>query len=368
MLINLLIVVLILVSAVKVKCEPLPVSSSTRCDALDIPDAPMRAFRQSDGSIRAFATHYRNRSLIGTSLDSLARDCSVAYEGSLDTDPLHHDYKTWIAATWLSDEGEVYALGHNEYQAHEIPGACAFVDYRSCWYNSIVLLKSHDSGKTFHRVSGKAQGVVIAPDFSSMEGQGHPRGFTSPTNIVRWKNYLYALVGFSGLNERDTGRCVLRTSLDISLDSWSVLTDDGFVAPVRAISRERRRAPCLKIQGINGFVGSVSRLAGTDLFVAAAAEDVGFGGQIVAYYSQDLVRWRYRQVLAQLPLFWSGKCDSGHRYSYPSLLDDKSSSVNFDVIGLDPTLFLSRSDCRVGLNRALTRVSVHLSPPERWAE
>jgi len=102
------------------------VVAAEKCDALDIPDAPLRAFRTPDGSITAFATHYRNRSLVGRGFDTLAKDCSVAYEGSLDPDPSHFDYKTWIAATWIADDGSVVALGHNEYQAHELPGRCRF--------------------------------------------------------------------------------------------------------------------------------------------------------------------------------------------------------------------------------------------------
>src|ERR1700712_2954343 len=74
------------------------VVSAEKCDALDIPDAPLRAFRTPDGSITAFATHYRNRAFGGRSFDTMAKNCSVAYEGSLDPDPSHFDYKTWITA------------------------------------------------------------------------------------------------------------------------------------------------------------------------------------------------------------------------------------------------------------------------------
>ena len=173
------------------------VVSAEKCDALDIPDAPLRAFRTPDGSITAFATHYRNRALVGRSFGTMAKNCSVAYEGSLNPDPSHFDYKTWITATWIADDGSVVALGHNEYQAHELAGRCRFSDYSSCWYNSLVLLKSNDFGRTFHRFdhSNKA---LVAPDFVETLGQGHPRGYTSPTNLVRWGDYLYTLVGYSG--------------------------------------------------------------------------------------------------------------------------------------------------------------------------
>jgi hypothetical protein len=337
------------------------VIAAEKCDALDIPDAPLRAFRTPDGSITAFATHYRNRALVGRGFDALAKDCSVAYEGSLDPDPSHFDYKTWIAATWIADDGSVVALGHNEYQAHELPGRCRFSDYSSCWYNSLVLLKSDDFGRTFHRFD-QSKEALVAPDFVETLGQGHPRGYTSPTNLVRWGDYLYTLVGYSGPEKGDSGRCVLRTRLPVTADSWELLTSGGFVSPNKNPYGDNSGIHCAYVMGMRGFVGSIAKLATTDLFIATVAEDSD-GGSIVAYFSDDLVHWRDRQVLQKVPLFWSANCPLGKRFSYPSLIDESSASPNFDQIGPTPTLYLVQGGCKVGTNLALVKTRLEIRPP-----
>lgn len=330
------------------------------CDNLDLPDAPLRAFRLPDGSITAFATHYRNRALKGAGFESLVENCSVVYEGKLDPDPSHFDYKTWITATWISDDGTIFALGHNEYQAHELPGRCQFSDYASCWYNSIVLLRSDDRGMTFYRVSEKP---ILAPDFRDTVGQGHPRGYTSPTNIVRWGDYLYTLVGYSGVDKNDRKRCVVRSSLPITDQSWSILTDEGFVSPNRDPYSSSAQVRCTPISGMKGFVGSIARLADQDIFVATVAEDDEAGGSVVIYFSDDLVHWRNRQILKHLSLFWSRRCSQDHRYTYPSLVDESSPMPNFDQVGGAPTLYLVQGACKVGADRALVRTRVQIVGP-----
>ena len=341
--------------------EEISVVSAEKCDALDIPDASLRAFRTPNGSITAFATHYRNRALIGRSFETMKKNCAVVYEGSLDPDSSHFNYKTWIAATWLSDDGSVIALGHNEYQAHELPGHCRFTDYRSCWYNSIVLLKSDDLGRTFHRLDQKE--AVVAPEFTDAIGQGHPRGYTSPTNLVRWGDYLYTLVGYSGSEKGDTGRCLLRTRLPVTSDSWEIRTSEGFVHPNKSpYEAGGSKVHCLYATGMPGFVGSIARLAGTNLFVAAVAEDID-GGNIVTYFSEDLIHWNDRQVLEKLPLFWSKDCSLGKRFSYPSLIDESSASPNFDVIGRTAELYMVQGGCKVGSDLKLVKTSVTIPLP-----
>lgn len=339
------------------------VATEHKCDDVDLPDTSLRAFRLADGSIRAFATHYRNRALSGSSFATLRESCSIVYEGARDPDPSHFNYKTWIAATWLAEDGSVFALGHNEYQAQEIAGRCAFRDYLSCWYNSILLLRSVDSGRTFHRY-GRHGGLLLAPDYVDTLGQGHPRGYTNPTNLIRSGDFVYSLVAYAGLDPKDRGRCVLRSSLPINADSWQLLTNDGFAKPNGSPFQSKSQLRCRYIEGVNGYVGSLAKVAGSDLFVAVVAEDDSAGGSIVAYFSRDLLHWRSRQVLLNVSLFWSSVCSSGYRYSYPSLVDEKSTAPNFDEIGSSATLYLVRSACKAGTDRALVKTDVKLQLPQ----
>src|SRR4051812_37748612 len=70
-----------------------------RCEELELPDAPLRAFRRSDGAVVAFATHYLNRHLIGPAPAKLSLDCHIVYQGAHLEDPGKFDDRTWITAT-----------------------------------------------------------------------------------------------------------------------------------------------------------------------------------------------------------------------------------------------------------------------------
>lgn len=340
------------------------VGDGGRCDDVDIPDASARAFRSASGAITVFATHYVNRAFRGSNFSTLSKQCRISYEGSLNVDSASFDYKTWIASTWADSGGDVYALGHNEYQAHEIPGKCHFSNYSSCWYNSVVLLKSSDDGRNFQKIEDRTKKAVLAPNFTDQVGQGHPRGFTSPTNLVKWNGYLYTLVGYSGAGLNERGRCLLRTALPISLNSWEILTESGFHAPNQTLYSGSKVADCKEVVGFKGFVGSISKIRNSDWFVALVAEDDNTGGHIRYYFSQDLINWGNKKNLMDLSLFWSKSCDGGAKYSYPSLIDPASQSKNFDDVSERPYLFLVRSSCEAGKNRQLVRIPVKLDISE----
>jgi hypothetical protein len=181
--------------------------------------------------------------------------------------------------------------------------------------------------------------------------------------MVKWGNHVYSLVGYSGSEKGDTGRCVLRSSLPITRDTWEILTSNGFAKPGGDPYLSGPTVHCRYVSKMPGFVGSIGRVVNTDLFVAIVAENDREGGSIVAYFSKDLVNWNGRQVLKQVSLFWSANCTDGRRYTYPSLIDEKSLSPNFDEVGETAMLYLVQGACRVGTNRALVKVPVKLSIP-----
>src|SRR3954470_18863291 len=73
------------------------------CDGNDVPDAPLRAFRDADGQVVAFGLHYVNRGLRGASLAALKIDCRVVLDSGNNPDPAAYDEHSWITATWTDD-------------------------------------------------------------------------------------------------------------------------------------------------------------------------------------------------------------------------------------------------------------------------
>jgi hypothetical protein len=200
-------------------------ADAQRCESLDIPDAPMRAFRRADGMVVAFATHYLNRALIGPSLAQLSHDCRLVYQGKHLVDPAQFDDRTWVAATWTFDGVTVSALGHNEYHADHFPGHCQFATYRECQYNAIVPLSSSDGGRSFARTHYPAP--IAAPPMKSDVDQGRPRGYVNPSNIVFHDGYYYTLIGRSDLGGKKAGRCLFRTQGDGLIRPTLVHVDIG---------------------------------------------------------------------------------------------------------------------------------------------
>ncbi len=89
-----------------------------RCDMVDIPDLPARAFRDADGKVQLLASHYVSRRMIGDTLNSVKRECAIIMNSDYDPEPSKFNYKEWIASVYTVDGNTIYALVHDEYQGH----------------------------------------------------------------------------------------------------------------------------------------------------------------------------------------------------------------------------------------------------------
>ena len=179
--------------------------ASDRCGDDDIPDAPARAFRDADGVIHLLAPHYDNRAFTVVNGVPKRLDCRIILDSPGDADPARYRDRRWITATWTDDGKTVHALVHDEYQAQRHPGACTFPNYTSCWYNAITYARSDDGGRSFSQSDPPV--VVAAPPFRQDVGQGRPRGFFNPTNIIKRDAYWYALIYTTGWEGQGAGSC-----------------------------------------------------------------------------------------------------------------------------------------------------------------
>nr|WP_294500893.1 hypothetical protein [uncultured Rhodopila sp.] len=342
-----------------------------RCDELDIPDAALRAYRRADGMIVGFSTHFPNRRLVGSSISDLKRDCRVVYQGRHDPDPAAFDDRTWIAATWTEDGTTVSALGHNEYQADKFPGRCRFKDYRSCWYNSIVPLSSTDAGYSFSRMDRQHLDLIAAAPFPSDVGQGEPRGYMNPTNIIFDGRYYYALVYQTGIPGVPPGECLMRTSKPEESANWTIYDGTDFVPFGKSpYEHGTQHPPCQTIHGLNGEIGSIGRLANSDLFVAftiASHASIPEGGAVDVAFSKDLLSWSGRKPILNVRPGWVKGPAKGWRYHYVSVVDDRDPGRNFDQIGTAASLFIVRLSCVDGetMVRDLIRMPISLRPASR---
>ncbi len=342
--------------------------SESNCEKLDVPDAPVRAFRRWDGLIVARASHYQNYEYLGTSLGKLVKDCRSTYSASRDTDPSRFDYMTWITSTWTENGRDVVALGHTEFHGNEIPNACSRSELQLCWYNSVVLLISHDGGNSFTRADYDKNQAVFSPFFDNKQAECGRRGYFDPTNMIRVGSYVYTLVGYTGLTRAAHGLCLARARDPFEISSWEIYSTGGYVTPalhpfLKSQGAKVNGPECSVLEGLDGVVGSIGKLRGTDWFVASLMRATPDGGGVVqVYFSKNLINWQPGDVIVRLSTFWSKECRSGYRYNYPSLLDGDGGE-NFSELGASVELYLTRATCDLTLDRDLVAVKVSIKAP-----
>ena len=61
--------------------------SVSKCNTIDIPDAPTRVFRDASGNLNLMASHYTSWRMTGANFTSLTKDCASVMTSDLDSDP-----------------------------------------------------------------------------------------------------------------------------------------------------------------------------------------------------------------------------------------------------------------------------------------
>lgn len=342
--------------------------SKERCEEWHIPDAPLRAFRDDKGEVVAFASHYKNRALVGPDLAHIATRCSISFQAKNSPDASEFSDMSWIAATWTPNGRDVFALMHDEYHADRHPGACRFKDGMSCWYNVVTAARSRDGGKRF--TSDEPPTLVAAPAFKQEVGQGRHRGFFNPSNIVEKDGAWYALIATTGGEGQKGGTCLYRNTDIEDPHGWRAF--DGKDFTVRAVDPYRedtaQAKPCQPLKVLPTVVGSVTRHEASGLWLAifhlGPDPNQGITGGRVAYnWSKDLMNWSPLQTLLVHPTMWSKNCGDQERYSYGAVVDPASPSRNFETTGDEPFLFMTKmhvADCKLGPQRDLVRIKIRI--------
>ena len=335
------------------------------CDGNDVPDAPVRAFRDAAGGVVMFGLHDVNRAFRGASLDAMQLDCRVVLGSSSNADPAAYDDRSWITALWTRDGVHIEALVHHEFQANEHPGRCAFKDYMQCWYNSILAVHSSDGGATFARPQNP---VVAAVPFRSDFDQGRHRGFFNPSNIFSYQGQAYFFASTTGWAGQDGGVCLFRNADPARRESWRAWDGKGFASafPDPYAVKTTLASHCTVIAPFPAPVGAVVNYGGTFVAVFQARRDANLFPVSGFYYatSSNLLVWSAPRLLVPGATLYDDPCGAGERLiAYPSLLDDAAKSRIFADVGGHPWLYfasLALDGCAITGQRELLRVKVDI--------
>lgn len=350
------------------------------CDGHDVPDTPLRAFRDAGGQMQVFALHFENRRLTGKDVFALKPDCAVVFRGRGDADPARYDDRAWIAATYSPDGKRVIALAHHEYQGNQHPGRCRFDAYLPCWWNSVLALASSDGGARF----AKTTRAVMAASREKFEiGQGRHRGFFNPSNLLAREGWLYTLIGTTGWQGQGAGTCLFRVSLAKAEGSngedWRAFDGAEFTARFPDPYQERGKPGpgCQTLAPFPGPVGSITlhRPSGryVAVFSAAAGSPDGNGGLYArsGFYSatsRDLRHWGEPSLVLETRTLYDDACGVDFLRSYPVLLDPAAQSRNFEDVGEEARLFFVQmrvENCQHSGDRQLVSRKVRISSFER---
>lgn len=344
--------------------------ATQRCEAWDVPDAPARAWRLADGSVRLIAAHHKNRVMAGPELGEVRPDCRVTYQAGNNPDPAAHDGHGWIAAPWTPDGRTVHALVHMEYHGNRHKQFCPSGRYMACWGNAITLVTSTDGGATFTRPAGDA---VVAAGSQPYDGEaGRRQGIFQPSNVVTVGACRVVAVWAEALGAQRRGQCLVRNCDSGAPGQWLAWDGADFTTDLGGPVGGQPGPTCAPVspEVLTNSLASITRHQATGLYVGlmaarrapqpGAAAEVGIWSTI----SADLVTWTWPVLVQAMPVMTAFGCTDGEAFAYPSLIDPKSSSLNFEDMADTAFLYLTRiktNGCKLTQDRDLVRVPVTVS-------
>lgn len=340
-----------------------------RCATWDVPDVPARAWRDSDGRVHLVAGHPPNRAMVGPDLNRVAPDCRIILDSGRRDDPALFDDLGWIAATYSPDGRSVYALIHNEYQGHRRPDACPSGQYMKCWSNTLTLAVAHDGGYSFARPTPPLHLVATPPYKYAGEGS-HPTGYFNPSNIIARDGHYYVYFWAAAQSAQSRGACLMRSDNLGDASAWRAWNGRSFAIrfadPYRGTVRNNRDHTCFPVSAerLTSFVASIVRHRPSGVHVALMAGARPNGTGIFATTSKDLLSWTDPVLIWPAALLTRFDCADAEAYFYPSLLDPGSPSRNFEDVGNQAYLYLTRirlESCRTGPERDLIRIPIEVA-------
>lgn len=322
--------------------------ATQKCEDIDMPDLPARAFRDDSGQVQLIASHGTVRRFIGPDLNNLTHECDIVMESDRDPDPAAFNDGEWIGSTYTEDGKTIYTIVHNEYHGWEHPGQCSITQpefFYKCWYNSLTLAVSTDSGASYqHPVAPPGHLIAAYPERYILDTGNY--GIFHPSNIVKGKDgYYYSMVQ-PVTPTGESGACLIRTDDLSDPKSWRFWDGEGFdgifINPYTEATDNPEAHVCKTLEGNEGMTSSLTYNNYIDRYILIGLTG---GGESSGFYysvSDDLINWTPFRLFLHVELPWTVDNPTDPSYVYPSLLDPDSESRNFETTGETPYLYYTR--------------------------
>jgi hypothetical protein len=340
-----------------------PVSQFGRCESArngltfrDVPDAPPRMFRRSDGTLLMIAPNSGNVPFESNDGVHFSRSsCDSMLPSRIDPDPSKYADQDWVLGFYTANGKDVFALVHDEYHGVENIPTCQArlasheaIAYKICQQIALTGYVSHDAGKSFQSLPFDmplaAPPVTLKPDNYSTYGNSR---VGDPSNIVRnpADGYYYLLGVVDKVGSQVAGTCTLR-SKDPLMQPWFAWDGSGFASRMGSPYADKGQ-PCTPVRGPGIFTPTVTYNTVLRAFIAIGQSD---DNELVAQISKDMVHWGdvIRLGPSVLPGHYSPMRGDPVPTQYFSIIDPQSTSRFFDTSGAHPYLYYVRFPVMLG--------------------
>ncbi|MFA6518252.1 MAG: LamG-like jellyroll fold domain-containing protein [Candidatus Shapirobacteria bacterium] len=316
--------------------------TTIKCAKDDVPDAPARAFVDSNGSVQLIAASGVLYRYVGDNLDDapVNRDeCRRSFLSHVSADPRNYNDFEWVASPYTVDGKTVYSLVHTEYHGW-YRNDCKYTqpgDFWKCWWNSVNLAKSDDGGRAFYHLDPPLQNILNSPIDYDRNLENNFRGYFEPSNIVKRGEYYYALVMSINNVPNDpskTGMCVMRTNDLADPKSWRLWDGNGFNLP-------GDRAVCQPVAlHIGGKANphyslTYNNYLGKYLVIGCQPDNAPNNPGCGYRLSDDLINWSDEERIFAVP----NTADWKYYCSYGSLIQPGDATRNFEESDRSPWFY-----------------------------
>lgn len=313
--------------------------SVDKCNLIDIPDAPARAFRDAANKINLIASHYTTWRMTATSFTAFSKDCTPVMTSHQDSNPATFNNNEWIVAPYTTDGININALVHNEY----VPCGNA----NTCWYNSITTVSSADSGKTYSHLTAPGHLVAASPYQSPYPTTHNAFGIFGGSNIIKKDGYYYAMVHLETHLLQEWGAGIMRTNNLSDPTSWRGWDGTGynvqFVNPYTQSgynNADKIMAP-LSRDNIGKMCASLTYNTFFEKYMVVDYTNSLVNGSMVYGFfyalSDDLINWSAKRLIVQTSSTWAAGGSN-----YPSIIDHADTSRNFERAGQSAYLYYTK--------------------------
>ena len=351
--------------------------TTDRCDTENTPDFSARAYRDAQGQVHLFLSHFDWYRMSGPNLDSLQTDCTLLKSSAKNPDPSVFMDREWLGSIYTEDGQNLYVLVHNEYQGDLHESQCPQNDSFACLYNTITSMVSRDGGATYEYFPAPPGHLIASLPYPYEAGAG-PYGLRQPSNIVKARDgYYYVFLNSAAYRSDEQHACLMRTDNLADPASWRFWEREGFngdfINPYteQAEDKQANICPAFMFDQIGAqMTESVTYNTAMDRYVLVGiSADTINGREVWGFYystSKDMLNWTRRKLLLELPLPWTvNYSGTDLSYLYPSLLDPDSASISFDTTDESAYLYYTRLNRGQGsLDRDLIRVPVEFIQTE----